>query len=60
MRSNGSITATEAQTIQANSNLQMLKLNRIDMWGEKDFWKEWYKGYIHNFGSAEQKLVAIE
>ena len=60
MRSNGSITATEAQTIQANSNLQMLKLNRIDMWGEKDFWKEWYKGYVANMSQAQQKMIVLQ
>ena len=55
-----SITATESQTIQANSNLQMIKLNRVNMWGEKDFWKEWYKGYVQNFSKAEEKLVALK
>lgn len=60
IRGDKSITATESQTIQSNSNLQMIKLNRVDMWGEKDFWKEWYKGYVANFSKGKDKMIVLK
>ncbi len=52
------ITATEAQQIQANANLRLILLNKVNFWGEKEFWKLWYREYKANF--KKEKYIRIK
>jgi len=54
-----SITASESQTIQANANIKNILKNRINAWWDKDFWKEWYKGYQENLSNADEKFITL-
>jgi len=52
-------TATESQIAQANSNIIGLLNNKINAWGDKRFWFEWWKGYQENFSSVDKKSVVL-
>lgn len=52
-------TATESQIAQANSNIIWLLNNKINAWGDKRFWFEWWKGYQENFSSVDKKSVVL-
>lgn len=54
-----SITATEAQMLQANNNLKAIFKNRINNVWEKKFWELWYKSYRKNFSTAKKKIIRI-
>ena len=41
--SGGRTTATESQIAQANSNIIGLLNNKVNSWGDKRFWFEWWK-----------------
>lgn len=53
-------TLGEVQQTQANANLRYLLGSKINAWGEKRFWKLWYRLYKQNFQEAEVKVVRIK
>ena len=55
----GRTTATESQIAQANSNIIGLLNNKVNAWGDKRFWYEWWKGYQENFSKVDKKSVVI-
>lgn len=57
IQSQGNTTATEAQQIQQNANLKLMYNNKIDFWGEEDFWIKWYKMYKQNM--PNDKVIRI-
>ena len=52
-------TATESQIAQANSNIIWLLNNKVNAWGDKRFWFEWWKGYQENFSEVDEKSAVI-
>ena len=54
-----SITARESQTIQQNANLNLALNNKVNSWGEKAFWKLWYRCYKEYFSSSAEKVVRL-
>jgi len=52
-------TATEVQQTTANANLRFLLGSKINAWGEKKFWKLWYRLYRQNMKAAEKKTVRL-
>jgi|1_EtaG_2_1085319.scaffolds.fasta_scaffold19382_2 hypothetical protein len=59
VRGDRSITLGEAQQIQENANLGFALHNKINNWGEKMFWKLWYRSYVKYFKRADEKLVRV-
>ena len=57
--SDKSMTATEAQATQSNANLQNALKNKINNFGERDFWRLWYRSYKENFGKKDKKVIRI-
>lgn len=57
--SNQDRTATEVQQTTANANLRFLLGSKINAWGEKKFWKLWYRLYRQNFKAAEKKTIRL-
>ena len=57
--SGGRTTATESQIAQANSNIIGLLNNKVNAWGDKRFWFEWWKGYQENFSEVDEKSAVI-
>ena len=57
--SGGRTTATESQIAQANSNIIGLLNNKVNAWGDKRFWFEWWKGYQENFSEIDEKNGVI-
>ena len=45
-------TATEVQQTTANANLRFLLGSKINAWGEKKFWKLWYRLYRQKLPSC--------
>lgn len=54
-----SITARESQTIQQNANLNLALNNKVDSWGEKDFWEYWDRMYQEHFEESDEKVVRL-
>jgi len=54
-----SITARESQTIQQNANLNLALNNKVNSWGEKAFWKLWYRSYREYFSGSAEKIVRL-
>ena len=54
-----SITARESQTIQQNANLNLALNNKVNSWGEKAFWKLWYRSYREYFSWSAEKIVRL-
>mgnify|MGYP007037679117 CR=1 FL=1 len=54
-----SITARESQTIQSNANLNLALNNKIDSWGEKEFWNLWNRFYEEHFSDSDVKLARL-
>ena len=52
-------TATEVQQTTANANLRFLLGSKINSWGEKKFWKLWYRLYRQNMKAAEKKTIRL-
>ena len=57
--SGGRTTATESQIAQANSNIIWLLNNKVNAWGDKRFWFEWWKWYQENFSEVDEKKAVI-
>lgn len=55
----GRTTATESQIAQANSNIIGLLNNKVNAWGDKRFWFEWWKGYQENFSEIDEKSAVV-
>lgn len=54
-----SITARESQTIQQNANLNLALNNKVNSWGEKDFWEIWYMYYKEYLWDADEKIIRV-
>lgn len=54
-----SLTATENQQLQANSNLKLALKTKINNWGERDFWALWFRCYKEYFRNADKKVVRV-
>ena len=53
-------TLGEQEIVQANANLRYLLGSKINAWGERRFWKLWYRLYRQNFKDAEVKIIRIQ
>ena len=53
-------TLGEQEIVQANANLRYMLGSKINAWGERRFWKLWYRLYQQNFGGAEKKIIRIQ
>jgi len=58
-RSDQNITARESQTIQSNANLNLALNNRVDAWGEKDFWNYVNRLYKVHFDESKKKIARL-
>lgn len=54
-----SITARESQTIQQNANLNLALNNKVDSWGEKEFWEYWNRMYEEHFEESDEKIARL-
>ena len=50
-------TATEAQITQQNQNINLVLGNRINGWGNKQFWSVMYLMYKYYFSDKDKKFV---
>ena len=57
VESGSSLTLGEVQQIQANANLRLALNIEISNWGEKAFWKEWYRSYVRYFAPHDMKII---
>ena len=53
-------TLGEQEIVQANANLRYLLGSKIKWWGERRFWKLWYRLYRQNFPVSEKKIIRIQ
>jgi hypothetical protein len=53
-------TLGEQEIVQANANLRYMLGSKINAWGERRFWKLWYRLYRQNLGGAEKKIIRIQ
>ena len=54
-----SMTKAEAQQIQANANMQLSVKNTIKQWFYRDYYFQWWRGYLENFKDSEKKRVLL-
>ena len=54
-----SMTKAEAQQIQANANMQLSVKNTIKQWFYRDYYFQWWRGYLENFRDSEKKRVLL-
>lgn len=52
-------TATEAQIVQGNTDINLLYRDKISNLGKKQFIKVWLQGYLINFAEWDTKLVMM-
>lgn len=52
-------TATEAQIVQGNTDINLLYRDKISNLGKKQFIKVWLQGYLINFAEWDKKLVMM-
>lgn len=52
-------TLGEQEIVQANANLRYLLGSKINAWGERRFWKLWYRLYKQNFPETAKKIIRI-
>lgn len=52
-------TATENGIQQNNTDVNLALSATIDTWGEKNFVRDWLRGYLENFESGDTKLVIL-
>jgi len=57
--SDQSRTLGEVQQTMANANLRFILGTRINSWGEKRFWKLWYRSYRQNLSASEKKVIRL-
>lgn len=53
-------TLGEQEIVQANANLRYLLGSKINAWGERRFWKLWYRLYKQNFPGTDKKIIRIK
>lgn len=53
-------TLGEQEIVQANANLRYLLGSKINAWGERRFWKLWYRLYQQNFPGTDTKIIRIQ
>ena len=53
------VTATENQRTQKNANIKLLLGNKINQWGEKDFWRDWMRRYFEYFEMSDEKNIKL-
>ena len=54
-----SMTKAEAQQIQANANMQLSVKNTIKQWFYRDYYFQWWRGYLENFRDSEKTRVLL-
>lgn len=55
-----SITYGESQQLQANANVRLGLQLEIAHWGERAFWREWYRSYRRYFADSDEKTIRME
>lgn len=58
--SSQSNTATEVQQVTMNAQTRFLLGYRINIWGEKHFWRLWYRLYRQFFSQTQEKIVRLQ
>lgn len=53
-------TLGEQEIVQANANLRYALGSKINAWGERRFWKLWYRLYQQNFAGTDKKIIRIQ
>lgn len=53
-------TLGEQEIVQANANLRYALGSKINAWGERRFWRLWYRLYQQNFKQADKKIIRIQ
>ena len=53
-------TLGEQEMIQANANLRYALGSKINAWGERRFWRLWYRLYQQNFRMTDKKIIRIQ
>jgi hypothetical protein len=53
-------TLGEQEIIQANANLRYALGSKINAWGERRFWRLWYRLYQQNFTGTDKKIIRIQ
>ena len=53
-------TLGEQEIVQANANLRYALGSKINAWGERRFWRLWYRGYQQNFSGTDKKIIRIQ
>jgi len=53
-------TLGEQEIVQANANLRYLLGSKINAWGERRFWKLWYRLYQQNFPGTDKKIIRLQ
>lgn len=53
-------TLGEQEIVQANANLRYALGSKINSWGERRFWRLWYRLYQQNFKGTDKKIIRIQ
>lgn len=53
-------TLGEQEMIQANANLRYALGSKINAWGERRFWRLWYRLYQQNLKNTDKKIIRIQ
>ena len=53
-------TLGEQEIVQANANLRYALGSKINSWGERRFWRLWYRGYQQNLSGTDKKIIRIQ
>lgn len=56
----GRDSATRAGLIQSNTDINLSLLTKVNNFGERNFVKDWLRGYLENFSDADQKIVLMK
>jgi hypothetical protein len=55
-----SITYGESQQLQSNANVRLGLSLEIAHWGERSFWREWYRSYRRYFADSDEKTIRMQ
>ena len=53
-------SATTNSLQQTNTDTNLSLNSKVNSWGEKQFVREWLRGYLENFKSSDGKLVKLD
>lgn len=53
-------TATEVQQVTLNAQTRFLLGYRINVWGEKQFWRLWYRTHRQYFARSQKKVIRLQ